>query len=197
MADYMHACPSCHTFYPPGVALGIRGGVCKCGAALHVTSITVEEFPALGQDEAARMVFSSPASGPSAAPAQGCIRHTPMEFEPTRPASVGCMPYVAWFGVLPAGFLAFVSSSFNFGYLLAGFALALFLYLFACLCDDINTAVHHLGAIRWLMQHSEDPQVYQPVQAPVPGKKGIGNVVVLIITLLLLAAVAVYAYFNR
>lgn len=188
MADYMHACPSCHTFYPPGVALGIRGGVCKCGAALHVTSITVEEFPALGQDEAARMVFSSPA----AAPTQSRIKHTPMEFEPTRPASVGCMPYVAWFGVLPAGFLAFVSSSFNFGYLLAGFALALFLYLFACLCNDINTAVHHLGAIRWLMQHSDDPQVYQPVQAPAPTKKGLGNIIAAIVLFLLLVGFVVY-----
>lgn len=175
MADYMHACPACHAFYTPNVAASIHKGTCPCGASLEKTSITVEAYGSMG-DVAARKAFYGDGPAPEKPKASAPIepaapavqyRKKPVpevyNINPDRFGSVGCLSYFAWIGVLGGSVALFFLDGFRLVYLFAGVGLALFLYVFARLADDVSNAVRHLGAIRWLMQHGDETE---PVPVP-------------------------------
>lgn len=201
MADYMHACPSCHTFYPPGVAQTVRNGVCTCGTSLQITNIPASEFVNMTREEAVRRLSSEldlshpPKSTPGVQHRKKPVPEV-YNVNPDRFGSVGCLFFFAWIGVFGGSVVLFFLDGFRLIYLFAGVGLALFLYVFARLADDVSNAVRHLGAIRWLMEHGDETESV-PTAQPIPSKKRVDSGFWGVAAVLLLVAAIVVFYALR
>lgn len=208
MADYMHACPACHTFYPPGVAQSVRKGVCACGTPLQVTSLTAADYLKLSHIDAVRRVFgdeaaaSLPAASAKPAPAAPAVQHRknqpPEEFDvdPQQLPSSGCLAYFAILGVPTVAIFAFIQSEFDLRYIFWGLCLSLFLFAVARISAHLANVVRHLGAIRWLMQHGDETEpvpAARAAQSPQPQSvSNTGMWVVAGIMLVIIVFLAIY-----
>lgn len=201
MADYMHACPACHTFYPPEVANSVRNGVCACGASLQATALTAEDYLKLSRADAVRRVFGDQAADslPAAPAVQHHKKQPPEEYDvdPQQLHTSGCLAYFAILGVPTVSLFGFSQTEFDLRYIFWGLCLSLFLFAVARISAHLANVVRHLGAIRWLMQHGDDTD---PVTAapskPESNISGAGLWVVVGILLVIVAGIAIYIAKN-